>query len=419
MLFWVWCTFGFISEEVIPFMGSLKSGLFFLIDIALMLLGLIVLKNKWDIIYVCSFLALSYWITCLYNGYDFVFYFNGLREFVYLLWIVPILRYIYDGCSGDEFEKKFDKHLFIFLIIQAICVTFQFVKYGANDHGGGSMGNGFSGVVSILIYLISFYLAKKRMDPENYVASLIKNKWLIILLFPTFLNETKISFILLMMYFVLLLPISKKSMIKLAFMLPILSVLLYLVFHLYMTTTQSQFDITSGDFLEAYFYAEEDDDIVEWVSVLQERGEDFVGDGTFDIPRFTKYMMIPDLNEYYPGHDITGYGVGHFKGGTMIKSSKFYLDNEWLLRGSIPYGYHAYIQIGLFAIIYFVWLLFRFLGLKKGDKKEHGIIIYITIITVLIMLYNDFFRFGPLCIAFLYIYSQAFRWNKGQEVKII
>lgn len=414
-IFWVWCTFGFISEEIAPFLLSVKSGIFFLIDVIIFLIGLLVLKNKWDKIFVWFFLALSFWTTCIYNGYDIIFYFNGLRDFLYLISLVPIFRYIYNSSQREEFVKNFDKHLFVFLIIQAICITFQFVKYGANDHGGGSMGNGFSGIVSILIFLISFYLLKKRMNPESYWLTILNNKWLIVLLFPTLLNETKISFILIALYFVLLLPLTRKSIIKLVFLFPIMCVGLYIMFNVYMSTTDSQFDITSRDFLETYLYAAEDDDIVEWVSVLQEHGEDFAIDGTHDIPRFTKYMMIPELNRYYPGHTITGYGLGHFKGGTMIGNSKFYMDNEWLLRGSIPYGYHAYIQLGFFSIFYFIWLWFRFISLRLDVKANKEIVIYIMIITFFILLYNDFFRGVVMSIPFFYIFTQAFRWQPIQE----
>jgi hypothetical protein len=414
-LFWVWCTFGFIAEEVAPFLESLRSGIFFLVDMALLGIGLVVLKDRKDKFFVLSFLAITYWITCIHCGYDTLFYFNGTREFVYLLWIIPILRYIYNSRQADEFVKRFDKHLFIFLIIQAFCVTFQFLKYGANDHGGGSMGNGFSGVVSMMIYLISFYLMKKQMDPDNYISSLINNKWLIILLFPTMLNETKISFILLAMYFILLLPINRQSLMKLLILSPVMCILMVVVFNIYMSVTDSQFDITSEGFLEAYFYAEENDDIVNWVTVLHERGEDLAIDGTNDIPRFTKYIMIPELTDYYTGHSITGFGVGQFKGGTMIDSSKFYKENEYLLRGSIPYGFHAFIQIGFFAIIYFIWLWFRLASLKTSPNIERGIVLFIIVMTLIVMLYNDFFRYGPICIAFFYIYTQALRWKPNEN----
>lgn len=417
-LFWVWCPFGFICQEIAPFLQSVQSPLFFLIDALIMLMGLAVLKNKWDKIYVISIVVIGYYITCAHNGYSLLFYYNGLRDFMYLLWIIPIFRYLLNSELADEFIRKFDKTLFLFLIVQALCITFQFVKYGANDHGGGSMGNGFSGIASMLIYLISFYLMKKRFDPENYLGSLVANKWLIILLYPTFLNETKVSFILLALYFVLLLPINKKSFVKLLMLMPVMCGVLYLVFMLYMSATKSDHDITSSDFIEAYFLAEEDDDIVEWVSVLQERGEDFVGDGSFDIPRFTKYMMIPELLDYYPGHTITGFGVGQFKGGTSIKNSKFYEENEWLMRGSVPYGYHAFMQMGFFSILFFCWLWFRLGSFRvEGGKYriDYGIVIYVVSMTFIIMLYNDFFRYGILCMPFFFVYIQAMRWKSVEN----
>lgn len=420
-LFWVRCTFGFISQEMLPFLIGMKSGLLFVLDIMISMVGVLVLKNKWDKIFVGLFLILGYYITCIHNGYGLMFYINGLREFIYMLWLIPIFRYILESEREQEFIKKFDRSLYIFLILQAFCITIQFLKYGANDHGGGTMGNGCSGLVSIMIYLYSFYLMKKRIDPDNFWTSILDNKWLVILLYPTFLNETKISFILLALYFILLMPINKKSFVKMLIIIPIVSVMLFLVFNIYMSATGSEHNIMSSDFIEAYLFAEEDDDIIEWVTVIQERGGDFVGDGSLDIPRFTKYMMIPELNEYYPGHTITGYGIGQFKGGTAIANTKFYLDNEWILRGSIPYGYHAYIQMGFFAVFFFIWLWFRLGSLSKksnGFHVEYGIIIYVLSITLVIMLYNDFFRYGLLCMPFFYVYIQALRWPSS-DIKTI
>ena len=419
-LFWVWCTFGFISEEIAPFLLNVESSLFFLFDIILMVLGLVALKDKKDKKFVFSFIIIGYLITCLYNGYYALYYINGLREFIYLLWLIPIFRYIYNSCWGEEFVKKVDRTLFVFLIVQAVCITFQFLKYGANDHGGGSMGNGFSGIVSALIYLISFYLMKKRMDPERYVGSLIENKWLLILLYPTFLNETKISFLFLILYFILLMPIDKKMFIRLVFTLPIGVVAIVLLFNIYISATGNNDDVLSVDYyMNEYLFASEDNDIIDWMEHLYEHGEDLAIDGSNDLPRFTKIALIPEMNERYPGHAITGYGIGQFKGGTSIPRSQFYLDNEWLLRGSIPYIYQMYIQLGLFAIAYFIWFWYRLCSLRTGEKKDLGIICYIAVLTIIILFYNDFFAYTFPSLVVFYIFSQALRWDENKEKKII
>ena len=417
-LFWVWCTFGFISEEIAPFLLSIKSPLLFMIDVVMLMLGLLVLKNKRDRIFVFSFLVISFAITCPYNGYGMVFYANGLREFVYLLSIIPILRYLYENNKENEFVEKFDKTLFIFLIVQAVCITFQFVKYGANDHGGGSMGNGYSGFASILIYLISFYLMKKRMNPERYIGSLIENKWLVILLYPTFLNETKISFIFFMLYFILLMPIDRRMFVRLMVSLPLVVVIVVMLFNLYKITTGNKDDVTSIDYyMNEYLFAGEDNDIIDWMEYLYDHGEELAFDGSNDLPRFTKIALIPEMNAAYPGHAVTGYGVGHFKGGTMIERSKFYMENEWLLRGSIPYIYQMYVQIGLFAILFFAWFWRRLFSLKK-KKTELGIVVYISILTLIILFYNDFFSYGVVSLIFFYILTQALRWSPTENLEI-
>ena len=416
-LFWVWCTFGFISEEIAPFLLRVESPIFFCFDAIMLLLGFVVLKNKKDKIFVFSFIGLGYLITCVYNRYGVGFYLNGLREFVYLISLLPILRYIYESVYEEDFVRRFDRTLFIFLIIQAICITFQFLKYGANDHGGGSMGNGFSGVVSILIYLVSFYLMKKRMDPNKYVASLIENKWLVILLYPTFLNETKISFIFFILYFILLMPIDRRMFVRLMVSSPIVIVIVVLLFNVYSITTGNKDDVMSVDYyMNEYLFAGDDNDIIDWMEYLYDHGEDLAIDGSNDLPRFTKIALIPELNAEYPGHGITGYGIGQFKGGTMVERSKFYVDNEWLLRGSIPYIYQMYIQIGLFSLLFFCWLWVRFTSLKNNEKKiELGIIIFISVQLLIVLFYNDMLAYWFPSLIFFYIFSQAMRWTPLQE----
>lgn len=419
VLIWVWCTFGFISEELLPVLQSLRSVVFFLCDAVIVMLGLIALKDRMDKIVLLLFLAVGYYVTCIYNENSALFYVNGLRDFIYNLWLIPILRYLYNSNLSNEFERRFDRMLFIFLIVQAVCITFQFLKYGANDHGGGSMGNGFSGVVSMMIYAISFYLMKKRFDGNNVLGSLVENKWLIVLLFPTFLNETKISFIFLALYFLLLMPFKKESLMKFMIALPLVIVVMYIVFNTYLSATGNNDDIMDIDYyLEGYLMADESNNILDWAEYLYENDE-LETDGTTDIPRFTKYIMIPELNEYYPGHGITGYGIGQFKGGTMIDNSKFYRDNEWLLRGSVPYGYHAYIQFGFFSVIFFVLFCVRLYSLRrKKTNIEIGIQVLLWSMIVMIMLYNDFFRYTFVCVIFLYIFTQSLRWNTAETKTI-
>ncbi len=410
--FWVRMLFGFISEELLPPLINLASAVYFLADAILIAIGFVVLKNKWDKIFVISFLAVGYYITCIYNYNSLLFYINGLRDFIYIISLIPIFRFFYENTRSNLFIEKFDKSLYIFLIVQAFCITFQFLKYGANDHGGGSMGNGNSGLISTLIYIISFYLMQKKMDQRNYIKSLLDNKILIFLLFPTFLNETKISFIYLFLYFILLIPLDNKSIIKFCITLPIVLLLLPVVSSVYMSATGSNQDLLDWDYYwEEYLLADESggNDILEWAEYLYDNEE--LDDGIVaDIPRFTKYLLLPEINSHYPGHTVTGYGIGQFKGGTNIANSKFYSENEWMLRGTVPYGFHAYIQIGFFSILFFVLFWIRVYSLKdKNARINPNIQIYLWFLAILFLCYNDFYRYAFVCIVFFYIFTQSLK----------
>ncbi len=406
--FWIRVSFSFLCEEISPALETLESFVFLLSDVILIAIGLYSLRKKWDIIFALAFIVAGYWVTCVHNQYSFSFYINGLRDFIYILFLLPLFRYVYQSQSRCQiFCKSLDKNLYVFLWVQFVCILYQFFKYGANDYGGGSMGLGFTGMVSTLIYIISFYLMKKRIlqDDKGYFRNLVKNKDLIFLLIPTFLNETKISFIYLVLYFLLLLPFDRKLIMRLLIACPILAVLVCVAYWGYIKATGNTGDITSLQYYtEMYLIAEDTDTSLDWAEYLYETDEAALD----DLPRITKMVLIPDLNREYPGHDITGYGIGQFKGGTTLTATKFYSDNEWFLRGSVPYLFHLYIQFGLIGLGFFVWSLIRLFAFRRqGVKHDKGIIAVIYIILLVTMIYNDALRFAFMCIPLFYILLQS------------
>ena len=155
---------------------------------------------------------------------------------------------------SDEFKASIIKQLNIWLWLQAFCVTEQFIRYGANDHGGGTMGEGASGMVSMMIYLVSFFLITRNWDSSDYFGSLRRNWKYIFLLYPSFLNETKVSFILLAAYFVLLLKYDRKLLLRMTYILP-LSVLVFIgLGSLYLNLTRQEADeVLSAEFLKIIF----------------------------------------------------------------------------------------------------------------------------------------------------------------------
>lgn len=363
-----------------------------------------------------AFVAVAGVITCLYNKLSIIFFANGLRDFITFLFVVPIMHYFFENPDRKErFVASFDKQLYIFLLIQMFCVTWQFLMYGAGDHGGGSLGNYNSGIISILIYLISYYLLNKRIDTNHFWASLWDNKIFVISLFPTFLNETKISFVFLLMFFLLLIPIDRRLFKRLLLAIPIITIITICGTIVYVDTTNNVFSgILSKEGFEDYFIGGDLSNIAdlaqaegnqEWVMNQDERP---------DVPRVLKLILLPELEMQNPGHTITGFGVGQFKGNTTLQASNFATEYDWFINGSVPYIFHVFIQLGVIGIIWLIIFWVQNLVIRPKGKKRNMNLQFLLILTILIILiYNEMFRDAFTGIVFFYILSSS--WIEVRE----
>ena len=151
-------------------------------DAILLFLALCTVRNKTDILLIVSFLIIAVISGFVVNNDGVVVWLNGLRYFFPVLFLPPILRYIWETeYRHDLFVQSLDKQLYIFLWLQVPTVLYQFFVHGAGDYVGGTMGGWFSGVLSFSIYYVSFYLLNKRIDRNNVLQSLYKN-WILIFL---------------------------------------------------------------------------------------------------------------------------------------------------------------------------------------------------------------------------------------------
>jgi hypothetical protein len=409
--FWIRATYNFVAEELVPVLYpfELKSDLFF--DAVIVFLGIITLRKKVDIFMLSGFVLVSWFITCEYNNLSFIFFANGLRDFITFLFVIPILHYFFNNdFRKKRFVESFDKQIFIFLVLQVVCIFWQYIKYGGGDHGGGSLGNFYSGTISILIYLSSFYLIQKRIDKKNYISSIWENKIYIFLLFPTFFNETKISFILFVVYFLLLLPIDRKLFIRIVFLTPLLTILVIIAGYLYLESSNSQFgDLFNGDNLELYFKSDADN-LAEAKSDIEWNNN--VGN-LADVPRITKLMLLPELDEENPGHVITGFGLGHFKGKHEIKPSKFSIEYDWLLHGTIPYSFHLIIQLGVVGIVWFIFFWIVYLGvIPTNYKRNRNLQLFLFFVIISLLIYFESFRYSFFGLLFFFFLQSS--WDPKQ-----
>lgn len=395
---WSLLCFGFVSEELVPPLEKLRPAVYLVCDAIFIILGIIALRNKRDVIIVLSFLFIAI-VSKYLNHLGIVYFINGIRDFIGLLFAFPIIRYLWHSKNGPRFVASFNKQLYVFLWIQAFCLVWQFIRYGANDHGGGTLGVGGSGTISTLIYFISFYFMSKRWDEaKTYWQNLRDNKVLVFLILPTFLNETKISFILFVCYFLLLMRVNWSLLRKIIVALPLILVCIAGLGYVYLDVTDQDADeVLSIDFYQNYLIGEDLDYLVE---VGQKVADGLIETDNLwavDIPRFSKIFLAPTALEDAGGGQLFGAGLGQLKGGTVLSYTSFASEYKWLLGGSRPMWFFIFIQLGYLGIIWYFINMAGVVGIRSAFPRGTNIRVFVCIIVLIGLPYNDSFRFIYYC----------------------
>lgn len=405
--FWVLSCTGFLGEEILPFLLDVRNALFALCDVVFIILGLVTLRDRGDKIVFWSFMALGVLSTLVLNRIGLFNLFNGTRDYLGFIFAIPILRWFMTHERREEFKRTMDKVLTWWLWLQAITITIQFIEHGAGDWGGGTMGWGASGMMSTSIYVISFFLIVRRWDSDHYFRSLWENKMYIFLLYPTFLNETKVSFILLFAYFILLVKFDKQMFVKVLYIVPVSIVAFIGLGSIYLTVTeQNAEDLLSEDFYVEYFYGQDLDLMIDVAMMIQ--------DGTIevdprdwwtvDIPRLAKLVLInPEVRDSNGGIWL-GAGLGQFKGGSLGEAPRFARINEWLLNGSRPWIFFMYVQLGLLGYLWYICVTIRNMRLRGSRYPSARKVFWLLLLMIMIIqFYNDSLRFFNFSLLIMYM----------------
>lgn len=409
--FWIATCYGFVCDEWLPteMIHSVKQFMLFATSGVFFLMGAMVIRHKVDIAVATSYLVLSFICTCIVNHLSLVTWLNGSRVFYGMILAVPLFRYICaDEQRHDKFVSKFDRGLLVWLYCQAFCITWQYVKYGAGDPGGGTFGTeGYSGTVSICIYLSSLYLIRKRIDETNLWASIANNWKYLALLIPTFMNETKISFILLALYLVLLIPINRETAKRLMIGIPSIVGILCGAVLLFSSLTMYNGDFTADDvfsidFLEKYLYADFEESEGNAKYGLENENQ------LPDIPRVTKIAFLPILLDQEGGSALFGFGVGHFMTGSTFGTTEFYENWDWLIVGTSPMIFLVFVQLGVLGCIWITaaWASWFFCPAKPYEKRDVNVQLLSLAVIIATLLYGPLFRDWQFCylmVALLYL----------------
>lgn len=331
---------------------------------------------------------------------------NGSREFFGLLFVIPVIRFMLLSKDGARFARSVDTQLKWFLVVQAFAVTYQFIKYGANDHGGGTFGYGGSGQVSSLIYMVSYYLVMKNWDSgKTFLRNLHANRWWVLLLYPTFLNETKVSFVFLVVYFMTLTEINRHFIFRTIKVLPVMILVIVGAGWVYFATTPADADeMMTVEFFDSYLVGQDIDEIVEKAIMVQDEG--LVGESDFlvDVPRFGKVFLVPEALSHTKGGMWLGAGLGQFKGGNLVKKSQFASRYQWLLYGSVLFLFFVLIQLGIVGVIWFAADVITAVFVKN-TRSVYGINVslYVLMNILISVIYNDQMRYISVCFLMFYL----------------
>lgn len=402
-VFWIVGGFPFFCQELaFSLYEKINPFLLLLADVVVIFLGIITLRKKNDIFIVVSFFTLAYISTCVLNGASVIQFLNGIRHYISLIFLVPIFRYCVDDIrTSSYYVDLIDRHLYAFLWLQLPCTIIQCVLYGAFDKVGGSLGWMYSGEISTLVYLISIYFMRKRWDINlGYIANIRKNIELIVLLLPSFLNETKISFIYFVLYFFFIMPLDRKLLIRVLVLAPCVAMIMPIMGSLYISLTGSSENTLTTSYMEEYLWGNADGQ--EFVEFLLENGSEVIDEELNDFARFAKFGALQIIMEEQPQSYFWGFGVGQFKGGSLLDQTELYKEYEWLFVGVRMTFYQVLMELGILGLVWFVgvWVVL----FKEGNNtRSLPMTIYLVILWVIIGVYNAAFCNLAFSVVFMYI----------------
>ena len=381
----------------------------------MVLLALWTIRSRTDIAIILVTVAVSYFSSCVLNHEALLVWANGLRRYIPYMFVLPVIRCLWrNPAIRTRFMHIFDRNIYIFLWLQVPCLSVQAVVWGMGDYGGGSLGWYNSGVISQIIYLGSFYLMIRNWNKDRgYLANLGDNWILLFLLFPSFLNETKISFIFLMMYFVFLIPFDRHILKRLAIVIPILLVVMFGSFWFYITYVDLKGDILEKGFFKNYVLG---DNMIDLAFDLMDSDVDTDDVWESDYARGIKFALLPTLLERgKPFNETWGYGVGQFKGGNIAEKTKFAKHYEWFLRGTQTEMFNIVIELGYLggSLLLLYWIVvFRFFKpLPKGERNKR-MQFWLGINMLMMIMYSPSFDSLPfVCIALTLCFISS-RWKE-------
>ena len=284
-------------------------------------------------------------LTFLYNSekVGIMTHLNGLREPLFFFSTLIIAYDVMQSYQRETFVKWFTWFLIILAASQLPLVLYQFFKFGAGDYVGGTYGTGGgSGLITRLLFLITFYLITRFGSPDDGETFGVTKVFLFsALLIPCALNETKVAFLFLAA-FIVLLTLSRKKAYKAIPFLVLGLTLIFLLDYYYSATAEDTREVFTLDHLEKYLYS----------NPTSAGG---------DLPRFQRMPIMFRIIGNDIGNMLLGVGYGLFQGGNILGMSRLARSVAYLT-GSRMMLFSLWFQGGLLAVLVVAGTMFWFMG---------------------------------------------------------
>jgi hypothetical protein len=268
-------------------------------------------------------------------------HFNGIRQPVVFLAALVVTYDFFRSDYAEAFVRWFTRFLVVFVILQTPLSAWQFSLYGAGDWVGGTYGKaGGSGFITQLVFLIAFYfIVRYGSNEEGTNFRLSRILLFSLVLAPIAFNETKIAFVFLAVYLVMLV-VSRQNVFRMSVGLVLGAGLLFLLNWLYSENVGSTGEIFTTKFIERYLVYDSRQGV--------------------DIPRFQKILLMFGVLAKDLFSIVVGLGYGLFSGLNILGSSRF-ARTLWYFNGTRPLLNTVWIQGGLLATAIFATASFGFL----------------------------------------------------------
>ena len=369
------------SGLIADLMGlSGRGGFYIVFDVTILFLALLSISYlRGSLLFVLLFIVACIAFNFSYNGNSLSYSLNGIREILNVLCLAVFFNHVFSEENEElaaEYVELFRKFAIFFVIAQLPAAAYQFSLHGPSDWVGGTYGNFGSGNLTLSVTCLVFFLS-------HFTMNLTQRLLLYACLLPLFLNETKVSFILIP---VLILFIHFKPKLKSILGAAFAAGIALFIFNRYFTTNIGvDFDnnltgIFSEDFIEGYLFG----DIYTYT----------------DVPRFTKIILAWKLLAENATTLLFGFEYGIFRGGEVVEMSQFSQSVQWLMTGTRPYLFFLMIQGGVLLVTGFVLLIAqinRFFTKYNNKYKT-----FLFLLFIVILFYNDALRSHNILIVYMF-----------------